>query len=59
MDRLGTLSQEIDALKAKRATNSMDAARAEETATMARDKANEAKQASVTVCYRQPLYRDV
>ncbi|XP_031421826.1 laminin subunit beta-2 isoform X1 [Clupea harengus] len=44
MDRLGTLSQEIDALKAKRATNSMDAARAEETATMARDKANEAKQ---------------
>ncbi|XP_062396598.1 laminin subunit beta-2 isoform X1 [Sardina pilchardus] len=44
MDRLGILGQEIDALKAKRATNSMEAARAEETATMARDKANEAKQ---------------
>lgn len=44
MDRLGTLGQEINALKTKRAKNSMAAARAEETATMARDKANEAKQ---------------
>uniref|UniRef100_A0A8C4NQ25 Laminin, beta 2 (laminin S) n=1 Tax=Dicentrarchus labrax TaxID=13489 RepID=A0A8C4NQ25_DICLA len=44
MDRLGTLGQEINALKTKRANNSMAAARAEETATMARDKANEAKQ---------------
>uniref|UniRef100_A0A665X2E4 Laminin subunit beta-2-like n=1 Tax=Echeneis naucrates TaxID=173247 RepID=A0A665X2E4_ECHNA len=44
MDRLGTLGQQINALKTKRATNSMAAARAEETATMAREKANEAKQ---------------
>ncbi|XP_044206819.1 laminin subunit beta-2 isoform X1 [Thunnus albacares] len=44
MDRLGTLGREISALKTKRANNSMAAARAEETATMARDKANEAKQ---------------
>uniref|UniRef100_A0A1A8S5L6 Laminin, beta 2 (Laminin S) n=1 Tax=Nothobranchius rachovii TaxID=451742 RepID=A0A1A8S5L6_9TELE len=42
--RLGTLEQEINVLKTKRANNSMAAARAEETATMARDKANEAKQ---------------
>uniref|UniRef100_A0A4W6G1Q8 Laminin, beta 2 (laminin S) n=1 Tax=Lates calcarifer TaxID=8187 RepID=A0A4W6G1Q8_LATCA len=38
MGRLGTLGQEINALKTKRANNSMAAARAEETATMARDK---------------------
>uniref|UniRef100_A0AAQ6A8Y0 Laminin, beta 2 (laminin S) n=1 Tax=Amphiprion ocellaris TaxID=80972 RepID=A0AAQ6A8Y0_AMPOC len=38
MDRLGTLGHEINALKTKRANNSMAAARAEETATMARDK---------------------
>lgn len=44
IDRLGTLEQEINMLKTKRASNSMAAARAEETATMARDKANEAKQ---------------
>ncbi|XP_061636801.1 laminin subunit beta-2 isoform X1 [Phyllopteryx taeniolatus] len=44
MDRLGTLGREINVLKTKRANNSMAAARAEETATMARDKANEAKQ---------------
>ncbi|XP_054633682.1 laminin subunit beta-2 isoform X1 [Dunckerocampus dactyliophorus] len=44
MVRLGTLSREISVLKTKRANNSMAAARAEETATMARDKANEAKQ---------------
>lgn len=44
IDRLGTLGREINALKTKRANNSMAAARAEETATMARDKANEAKQ---------------
>nr|XP_015824217.2 laminin subunit beta-2 isoform X1 [Nothobranchius furzeri] len=42
--RLGTLEQEINVLKTKRANNSMAAARAEETATMAREKANEAKQ---------------
>lgn len=52
MDRLGTLGQEINALKTKRAGNSMAAARAEETATMARDKANEAKQVCVCVCVR-------
>ena len=50
MDRLGTLGQEINALKTKRANNSMAAARAEETATMARDKANEAKQVIICVC---------
>uniref|UniRef100_A0A672ITP8 Laminin, beta 2 (laminin S) n=1 Tax=Salarias fasciatus TaxID=181472 RepID=A0A672ITP8_SALFA len=44
MGRLDTLGREINALKTKRANNSMAAARAEETATMARDKANEAKQ---------------
>lgn len=49
MGRLGTLGQEINALKTKRANNSMAAARAEETATMARDKANEAKQVCVCV----------
>uniref|UniRef100_I3IZE4 Laminin subunit beta-2 n=1 Tax=Oreochromis niloticus TaxID=8128 RepID=I3IZE4_ORENI len=42
--RLNTLRREINALKTKRASNSMAVARAEETATMARDKANEAKQ---------------
>lgn len=47
MVRLGTLEQEINMLKTKRAKNSMAAARAEETATMARDKANEAKQVCV------------
>ncbi|CAF89550.1 unnamed protein product [Tetraodon nigroviridis] len=41
---LETLGREINALKTKCASNSMAAARAEETATMARDKANEAKQ---------------
>ena len=50
MDRLGTLGREISALKTKRANNSMAAARAEETATMARDKADEAKQVCVCVC---------
>lgn len=44
MDRLGTLGREINILKTKCAENNMAAARAEETATMARDKANEAKQ---------------
>uniref|UniRef100_A0A8C7IWR6 Laminin, beta 2 (laminin S) n=1 Tax=Oncorhynchus kisutch TaxID=8019 RepID=A0A8C7IWR6_ONCKI len=44
MDRMGNLGREINALKLKRAHNSVAAARAEETATMARDKANEAKQ---------------
>lgn len=41
---LEALGREISALKTKCANNSMAAARAEETATMARDKANEAKQ---------------
>ncbi|TRY90633.1 hypothetical protein DNTS_003700 [Danionella cerebrum] len=44
MDRLGDLERQIEALKTKRANNALDAARAEETATMARDKANEAKE---------------
>uniref|UniRef100_A0A8C5C0G7 Laminin, beta 2 (laminin S) n=1 Tax=Gadus morhua TaxID=8049 RepID=A0A8C5C0G7_GADMO len=44
VERLGSLGQQIDALKNKRVSNNMAAARAEETATMARDKANEAKQ---------------
>uniref|UniRef100_A0A7N8XUP4 Laminin subunit beta-2 n=1 Tax=Mastacembelus armatus TaxID=205130 RepID=A0A7N8XUP4_9TELE len=44
VNRLGKLGREINTLKTKRANNSMAAARAEETATMARDKANEAKQ---------------
>ncbi|RXM95926.1 Laminin subunit beta-2 [Acipenser ruthenus] len=44
MDRLGMLGGQIEALKTKRANNSLVASRAEETATMARDKANEAKQ---------------
>jgi len=50
MARLGTLGHEINVLKTKRANNSMAAARAEETATMARDKANEAKQVCVGMC---------
>lgn len=49
MDRLGDLGRQIEALKTKRANNSLDAARAEETATMARDKAIEAKE--VRVCW--------
>lgn len=44
VDRLGTVGRDINALKTKGANNSMAAARAEETATMARDKAHEAKQ---------------
>lgn len=47
MDRLGDLGRQIEALKTKRANNSLDAARAEETATMAREKANEAKEVCV------------
>ncbi|KAG2470553.1 LAMB1 protein, partial [Polypterus senegalus] len=43
MDRLGLIGRQIDDLKTKRANNSLMASRAEETATMARDKANEAK----------------
>ncbi|KAG7235213.1 hypothetical protein INR49_030616 [Caranx melampygus] len=54
IDRLATLGQEINALKTKRANNSMAAARAEETATMARDKANEAKQVCACVCACMP-----
>ncbi|XP_078517952.1 laminin subunit beta-2 isoform X1 [Lissotriton helveticus] len=44
MDRVGLLDRQIDALKKKRASNSLAATRAEETASTARDKANEAKQ---------------
>lgn len=54
--RLGSLGLEINALKTKRANNSMAAARAEETATMARDKAVEAKQ--VCVCVSVYLHRN-
>jgi len=50
MERLGTLGHQINTLKTKRVSNNMAAARAEETATMARDKANEAKQVCVCVC---------
>lgn len=44
MDRVGLLDRQIDALKKKRANNSLAATRAEEAASTARDKANEAKQ---------------
>ena len=45
--RLGGLQEGMELLKTQRASNSMAAARAEETATMARDKATEAKQVCV------------
>uniref|UniRef100_A0AAV2M1N9 ubiquitinyl hydrolase 1 n=1 Tax=Knipowitschia caucasica TaxID=637954 RepID=A0AAV2M1N9_KNICA len=44
VSRLDALGREINDLKTQRAKNSMSAARAEETATMARDKASEARQ---------------
>lgn len=44
MDKLDSLGRQIDALKAKRANNSLVAARAEEAANGAQGKANEAKQ---------------
>ncbi|XP_069795576.1 laminin subunit beta-2-like [Narcine bancroftii] len=44
MDRLTQLDSRIDALKMKRANNTLVASRAEEIAATARDKANEAKQ---------------
>ncbi|XP_018593226.2 laminin subunit beta-2 isoform X2 [Scleropages formosus] len=44
VELLGNLGRQIEALKTKHANNSLVASRAEETATMARDKANEAKQ---------------
>ncbi|XP_018431604.1 PREDICTED: laminin subunit beta-2 [Nanorana parkeri] len=43
MDRVNDLDKQIDALKVKRAGNSLAATRAEETANAALDKANEAK----------------
>lgn len=43
-NKLGHLGQQIEALKAKQANNSMVAARAKDTATMAQNKANAAKQ---------------
>lgn len=48
MYRLRTLGDEVNLLKTKHAKNSMAVARAEETATMAKEKAVEAKQ--VCVC---------
>lgn len=47
MNKLGDLGQQIAALKAKQANNSMVAARAKDTATMAQSKANAAKQVCV------------
>lgn len=44
MDKLGDLGRQIEALKAKRANNSMVASQAEDTAISAQNKANEAKQ---------------
>uniref|UniRef100_A0A8B9RKF8 Laminin subunit beta 2 n=1 Tax=Astyanax mexicanus TaxID=7994 RepID=A0A8B9RKF8_ASTMX len=44
MDKLDSLGRQIDALKAKRANNSLVAAQAEGTANGAQGKANEAKQ---------------
>ncbi|XP_071984936.1 laminin subunit beta-2 isoform X3 [Engystomops pustulosus] len=43
MDRVGHLDKQIDALKVKRAGNSLAATRAEESAMAALDKANDAK----------------
>ncbi|XP_075687829.1 laminin subunit beta-2-like isoform X2 [Rhinoderma darwinii] len=43
MDRVGNLDKQIDALKIKRAGNSLAATRAEESASAALDKANDAK----------------
>ncbi|XP_041417679.1 laminin subunit beta-2 isoform X1 [Xenopus laevis] len=43
MDRVGNLDKQIDALKMKRANNSLAASRTEESATAALDKANDAK----------------
>lgn len=51
MNKLGNLGQQIEALKAKHANNSMVAARARDTATMAQTKANAAKQVNVFVLY--------
>ncbi|XP_068108743.1 laminin subunit beta-2 isoform X2 [Hyperolius riggenbachi] len=45
MDRVTDLDKQIDALKVKRAGNSLTASRAEETANTALDKASEAKKA--------------
>lgn len=52
---LETLGREINALKTKCANNSMAAARAEETATMARDKANEAKQVGTCTSFLKAI----
>lgn len=51
MNKLGHLGQQIEALKAKHANNSMVAARAKDTATMAQNKANAAKQVCGFVCH--------
>lgn len=50
MNKLGDLGHQIEALKAKQANNSMVAARAKDTATIAQNKANAAKQVCV-LCY--------
>lgn len=52
MNKLGHLGQQIKALKTKQANNSMVAAQAKDTATMAQNKANAAKQ----VCFCTSLY---
>lgn len=46
MERIGVLDGQTDALKVKRANNSLAATRAQEAASAARDRAGEAKQVS-------------
>lgn len=46
MGRIGLLDGQMDALKVKRANNSLAATRAQEAASVARDRAGEAKQVS-------------
>ncbi|KAF7249960.1 Laminin subunit beta-2 [Varanus komodoensis] len=48
LERVGHLDKQVDALKMKRANNSLAATRAEETASAARDRAEEAKLALET-----------
>lgn len=44
MEQIGLLDRQTDALKVKRANNSLAATRAQEAASTARDRADEAKQ---------------
>lgn len=46
MEQVGHLDKQVDALKMKRANNTLAASRAEETASAARDRAEEAEQVS-------------